>query len=232
MQHSLLAQIFARDPRKLARFPEVPLDQALAALQQLQVTLLELKSAPPAAPAPAAPSIGSMPPVVPAEESALPAETKSAAVPVAPAPSETFLEEMGSSMSSLATQVWRARNRIIDPDTGEPREEMRRVHRHVEGALDSLREMGLVINDWMKQPYDSGLPVKVLTFQPASDVQRDTVLEATRPTVIWKDRLLQMGEVIVGIPQTTEAAASPSIEEPSPSRPDEPPSQNTEAPSP
>jgi hypothetical protein len=180
----------------------------------LQSTLQELISVPPFEQISTPPSIGSMPPVVPAEleapapvpvEAAAP-EPVSAPVPVAvPVPNDAYLDELGSSMASLATQVWRARSRIIDPATGEPREEMRRVHRHVEGAFESLAEMGLVINDWMNQPYDSGLPVKVLTFQPASDVQRDTVLEATRPTVIWKERLLQMGEVIVGIPQSTEA---------------------------
>jgi len=217
MQHSLLAQILARDPRKLARFPDVPLDQALAALQQLQSTLQELISAPPFEHISTPVSIGSMPPIIPAElEAPAPVEVPAPEPVSAPAPvvvpvsSDAYLDELGSSMASLATQVWRARSRIIDPATGEPREEMRRVHRHVQGALDSLTEMGLVINDWLNQPYDSGLPVKVLTFQPASDVQRDTVLEATRPTVIWKERLLQMGEVIVGIPQSTEAPPPPS----------------------
>lgn len=225
MQHSLLAQIFARDPRKLARFPDVPLDQALTALQQLQVAIEELKSAPPPAPALSTPPIGSMPPVVPVEtptpapaEPGVPA-TSAAEVSAASEPAasrvtvpahETQLEEWGGSLAGLATQVWRARNRIVDPATGEPREEMRRVFRHVEGALESLSQMGLVIKDWVQQPYDSGLPVKVLTFQPDSNVQRDTVLEATRPTVIWKDRILQMGEVIVGIPQSTEATPTTS----------------------
>jgi hypothetical protein len=108
-------------------------------------------------------------------------------------------------LAALATQVWRARIRIIDPETGEPREEMRRIHRHIEGAFESFGQIGLTINDWLNQPYDPGLPVKVLTFQPTPELQRDTVLEAVRPTVIWKDRLLQMGEVIVGIPQNAEA---------------------------
>lgn len=215
MQHSLLAQIFARDPRKLARFPDVPLDQALTTLQHLLATLEELSSLSLSPPPPALSSIGSMPPVVPVEEMA-PADTPAPALAPAPAPapvtvvsSEAYLDELGGSMAALATQVWRARNRIIDPETGEPREEMRRLHRHVEGAFEALREMGLQINDWLKQPYDSGLPVKVLTFQPTSDVQRDTVLEATRPTVIWKERLLQMGEVIVGIPQSQSTEVPP-----------------------
>jgi hypothetical protein len=90
--------------------------------------------------------------------------------------------------------------KTVDPATGEPREEMRRVHRHIEGALEVLKQMGLTINDWVNQPYDAGLPVKVLAFQPAPGVERDTILETVRPTVMWKNRLVQLGEVVVGTP--------------------------------
>ncbi len=183
MEYSLLAQIFARDPRKEVRFPDVPLDQALAVLGQLEMIMQELRAVPPAAQPPAATPLEPMPPVVPVPD---------------------VLAAMDGSMAGLATQVWRSRNRIIDPATGEPREEMRRVHRHIEGAFEIFTEMGLSIKDWLNQPYDAGLPVKVLTFQPTPGIERDTVLEAVRPTVIWKDRLLQMGEVIVGIPQSPE----------------------------
>jgi len=203
----------ARDPRKVVRFPDVPLDQALVSLQQLQDAIQELLGAPMPPPSPEPASIGSMPPVVPVpaviEETPPPAEPaplsepKPEPVPTATAASES-LDAVSGLLAGLATQVWRARNRIIDPETGEPREEMKKIHRHVDGAFETLAQMGLTINDWVKQPYDAGLPVKVLTFQPTSDVQRDTVLEAVRPSVIWKERLLQMGEVIVGIPPSAE----------------------------
>jgi len=110
------------------------------------------------------------------------------------------MEALSGSLAGLATQVWRAKVRIIDPETGAPREEMRRVYRHIESAYDVFGQMGLTIKDWMNQPYDAGLPVKVLAFQPTPGLERDTVLESVRPSVIWKDRLLQLGEVIVGIP--------------------------------
>lgn len=201
MQHSLLAQIMARDPRKLVRFPDVPLDQALVALHQLETTLQKLKAAPTP---PAPPPRESMPPVVPAVTPDPDPVQESMPVPAAALAASEDLEVLSSSLTALATQVWRARVRIIDPATGEPRDEMRRIHRHIEGAFEAFNQLGLTINDWINQPYDTGLPVKVLTFQPTPDLQRDTVLEAVRPTVIWRDRLLQMGEVIVGTPQTTE----------------------------
>ncbi len=123
------------------------------------------------------------------------------AQPPAPAgPSADDTEGLAAAFGGLATQVWRAYGKTVDPATGQPREEMRRVHRHIEGALHVLKQMGLTINDWVNQPYDAGLPVKVLTFQPAPGVVRDTILETVRPTVMWKNRLVQLGEVVVGTP--------------------------------
>ena len=107
----------------------------------------------------------------------------------------------GQSVASFAVATNRTWN---DSNSGEPREETRRVFRHVEAACEVFQQMGVVIKDWLKQPYDAGLPVKVITFQPTPQIQRDTVIEAVRPTVIWKDQLLQMGEVIVAIPENTE----------------------------
>ena len=133
------------------------------------------------------------------------AEQKPAAAPEAPPrPEAVGSDELSPALGGLATQVWRAFGKTVDPATGQPREEMRRVHRHIEGALDMLKQMGLTMNDWVNQPYDAGLPVKVVSFQPTPGLERDTVIEAVRPTVIWKDRLLQLGEVVVGTPQISE----------------------------
>ena len=166
MSFPLLAQIFARDPRKQVRFPELPVDEALTAVRRLEAALRE----------PQAPS------------------------QAAPGPAADDPEGLSTAFGGLATQVWRAMGKTVDPATGEPREEMRRVHRHIEGALEVLKQMGLTINDWVNQPYDAGLPVKVLAFQPAPGVERDTILETVRPTVMWKNRLVQLGEVVVGTP--------------------------------
>jgi len=159
----LWAQIFARDPRTLVRFPDLPIDAALAEL---------------------------------AEISGMPATPQAPAA--APAGAEN--EQLPQALSSLATHLWRAKGKLVDPATGEPREESRRIYRHVEAALETFSQLGVTMNDWLNQPYDPGLPVKVLTFQPTPDLTRDTVVEATRPTVMWNDRLLQLAEVIVGIP--------------------------------
>jgi hypothetical protein len=170
-EHSLLAQIFARDPRKLARFPDLPLEQALVELDGIRHAL--------AASAPAAP-------------------------PAAAAAPPALDDAMGQAIGSLATSVWRAKTKMVEPDSGEPREEMRRAYRHVQSALEALQELGVTLKDEANQPYDSGLPVKVITFQPTPGLAHDTILEVVRPTVIWRDQLLQMGEVVVGIPENSD----------------------------
>ena len=153
--------VFAPDPRRIVRFPDPPLDQALADLEKIQ-------SAPAPAPAPTADT---------------------------PAPA---LDQI----AAIATHVWRAKSKLIDPESGQPREETKRTYRHIESTLDALAQMGVVIRDQLNEPYDPGLPVNVLTFQPMPGLSRDTIVEVLRPTIIWQDRVLQVGEVIVGTPET------------------------------
>jgi hypothetical protein len=152
---SFFAQVFARDPRRIVRFPEAPIDQALADWKKIQD---------------------------------------------APAPAATAATPEMDQIAAIATHVWRAKSKLIDPASGQPREESRRIYRHIESTLDALAQMGVVIQDQLNEPYDPGLPVNVLTFQPMPGLSRDTIVEVVRPTVIWQERVLQIGEVIVGTP--------------------------------
>ena len=161
--------LLAKDPRALVRFPDAPVDAAMAEWSAFQDSM----SAP-----------------------------KESAVPDQAAARE--IEAMMTSLCQVATNIWRAKTKMVDPVTQEPKEETRRLYRHVEGAMEGFAQMGLQINDLLNQPYDAGLPVKVLTYQPTPGVTRDTIIEVVRPSVLWKDRLLQVGEVVVGIPINLE----------------------------
>lgn len=163
--HSIFAQLLAKNPRRHARFPDVPLDQALREFAALQEKAAEPTPAPPAA-------------------------DPAAVDPASP---------LSGAIASVMTNLWRARLKLVDAVTGEPKEETRRVHRHIEGALETFQQLGVTITELMNQPYDAGLPVKVLTFQPMPGIERDTIVEVVRPTIIWQDTLLQMGEIVVGI---------------------------------
>lgn len=182
---TFLQQVFARDPRRIARLPEVPVDRAMEELRRWPTT------------APAAPT-----PAVSNASATFAPTAASTAVSGSPFAADTA----GAALGNLATHIWRAKNKMVDPKTGLPHDEAKRAYRHVEAAIEALLQMDVTMKDWLHQSYDAGLPVKVLTFQPTPGITRDTVIEAIRPAVIWKDQLLQLGEVVVGIPDNASAS--------------------------
>jgi hypothetical protein len=104
------------------------------------------------------------------------------------------------SYAAIATHAWRAKGRLIDLDTGEPKEGMERVYRHIEGILQALEEDNVSIKDYVGGIYDTGMAVKALAFEPTPGINREMVKETIRPTIIFNNQVLQLGEVIVGTP--------------------------------
>ena len=91
---------------------------------------------------------------------------------------------------------------MVDPDTGEAKEEMKRVYRHIEAIFDALKEIGFETIDPTGRPYDSGMALKVISFEQTPGLAEEEIKETIKPSVVWQGRLIQMGEVIVGTPQT------------------------------
>jgi hypothetical protein len=80
------------------------------------------------------------------------------------------------------------------------REEMKRVHRHIEAMFESFREMGLEIKDHTGEIFDYGLPLNVVTTQPTPGITKERVLETLKPTIYWQEQMIQMGEVVIATP--------------------------------
>ena len=106
------------------------------------------------------------------------------------------------ALAAIATSAWRARTRMVDPDTGQAKEEMKRVYRHIEAIFDALKEIGVETIDPMGRPYDSGMALKVISFEQTPGLAEEKIKETIKPSVVWQGRFIQMGEVIVGTPQT------------------------------
>lgn len=104
-------------------------------------------------------------------------------------------------LAEVATGLWRLRQRMVDPDTGHPLEEMRRAFRHLESVWDALAAAGVEIQDHTGMPFRDGLSLDVLAFQPTAGVERERVIETIKPSVYLKGRPIQMGQVIVGTPE-------------------------------
>lgn len=115
---------------------------------------------------------------------------------------EEVSKPIEQALSIIATNAWRARNKMVDADNGETKEEMKRVYRHIEAQFDALSQIGIEVRDLRGRTYDAGMALKVISFEPQPGLTKDEVVEMIKPTVIRNGQLIQMGEVIVGTPQS------------------------------
>lgn len=141
---------------------------------------------------------------VPVTVETVPAPTAEAApapVPVVetvPADSTDLPDEV---VAAIATDVWRTRRKIGDgQDRDQPREQ-RQAARHLRAVWDRLAEAGVEIQEHERVPFDLGMMLDVLAYQDDPDVTKETILETVRPSVYRGERCIQVGQVIVAVPE-------------------------------
>ncbi len=93
--------------------------------------------------------------------------------------------------------AWRLKKKMTDSKSGEPLTEMNRAYRHLESVLLTLEKEGVEIQDHDGQPFDAGLSIKVLAYQPTPNIEKEYVLETIKPSIYLKGDRILMGEVIV-----------------------------------
>ena len=108
-----------------------------------------------------------------------------------------------TSFADLGCAAWKLRQKIFDKVTGEPKEELRHLARHITVICERLSELGLQVQDHTGNAFDSGQSLEVLAFQPTRGISRETVIETVRPTVYFSGKRILMGQVIVGTPDNT-----------------------------
>jgi hypothetical protein len=113
-------------------------------------------------------------------------------------------ENVVKGMADIATNVWKAKIKMLDGASGEVRDEMKRVYRNIESVLESLDEMGLELKDHTGDAFDYGLPLKVITTQATQGITRENVIETIKPTIYWQQQIIQMGEVVIATPDSAE----------------------------
>jgi hypothetical protein len=109
-------------------------------------------------------------------------------------------ENVIKAMAVIATNAWKAKARMLDPASGEVRDDMKRVYRHIEAIFQAFGDMGLEIKDHTGDPFDYGLPLHVVTTQPTPGLTTERVLETIKPTIYWQRQVLQRGEVVIATP--------------------------------
>lgn len=111
--------------------------------------------------------------------------------------------EFPQFLAKLSTGLWRLKQNMVKPGTDEPLDEMRRAWRHFASLWDLLAENEIEIRDHTGSPYQAGMVVGVVAFQPTEGVTHEQIVETIRPTVYYKKQILQVGEVIVASPPAT-----------------------------
>src|ERR1019366_347264 len=110
--------------------------------------------------------------------------------------------KIAKGMADIATHVWRAKAKMLDATSGEVKEDMKRVYRHVEGVIDALKQMDIEIKDHTGDAFDYGMPLTVVTSQPTEGITREIIVETLRPTIYWQNNIVQRGEIVLGTPVT------------------------------
>lgn len=114
---------------------------------------------------------------------------------------ETEIDKHLRLLADIVNGLWRLKNKMVDEETSEPLDEMRKAFRHFESIWDALKSAGININEHEKNSaFDSGLALNVLSFQPMNGLNREIIIETIKPSISYKDRPIQTGQVIVGTP--------------------------------
>jgi len=119
--------------------------------------------------------------------------------------SSTIPENVVKVLISSATNIWRVRSRITVPETAETKQEisqddLKKLSRYVDSIVESLVSIGIEIKDRTGEPFDYGLPEKVITAEPQAGISKEIVRETIRPTIYWGNQIVQQGEVVIATP--------------------------------
>jgi hypothetical protein len=119
----------------------------------------------------------------------------------APAQAE-LIDFLIDLLREVGTGLWRLRQRMVEPESGQARDEMRRAYRQLENLWDTLAQAGLRIHDHTGEqiPEYGATALKIIAYEPAPEAAHGFVVETVKPTIYFMDQMIQMGETIVGAP--------------------------------
>jgi hypothetical protein len=120
-----------------------------------------------------------------------------------PDPSQPLDQMPVALIKEIGTNLWRLKKKLVQPASVQPSEEMRAAYRHMEALWDALAEADIKILDHTgeKMPKIGVVALKVLAYQPNPNITYEQVQETIKPSIYLKQRMIQMGEVIVSKPQ-------------------------------
>lgn len=105
------------------------------------------------------------------------------------------------TLASIATYTWKAKSRLEDVGGVEQSEVLKRVSGDIGRIWNVLvDDLGLEIKGHTGDFFDYGLPLKVVTTQPTAGITKERVIETIKPTIYWRNKIIQRGEVVIATP--------------------------------
>jgi len=108
-------------------------------------------------------------------------------------------EELLDMVADIATLIWRVQKRLYN--IGKLPKELNRISRDLESTEHALNQGGIEIKDHTGQDYVTGMSLRVIASQPLENISSNKIIETLRPTIYYKDKIIQKGEVVIGVPQ-------------------------------
>jgi hypothetical protein len=118
---------------------------------------------------------------------------------VEPTPAPSDLDDR--AVADIATNMWRVLKRFSDNGDGELSKAQRMATRNLTAMSDRLSTAGVRVQDHDGMPWDPGMSLKAIAYEPRPNLGRETVVETVRPTVYRGGQCIQFGHVIVGVPE-------------------------------
>ena len=109
-------------------------------------------------------------------------------------------QDMFKLLAQAATGIWRTAQKVEKSGMDHMGDELRRISRPLESTLMKIEQSGVRISDLTGTPYVVGMVEKVMAFQPTGGLEREMIIETVKPTIFYRDELIQVGEIIVGTP--------------------------------
>ena len=102
----------------------------------------------------------------------------------------------------VGTLVWRVQKRLSM--MGSPSKEFNRISRDIASTYDALSNKGIEIKDHNGQDYVHGMILRVVTSEPVKNLTQTQIIETLKPTIFYREKIVQMGEVIIGVPEKNQ----------------------------
>jgi hypothetical protein len=104
--------------------------------------------------------------------------------------------------ADLATCLWRLRQKLAAPGTDDALPGMEQAWRHFESAWAVLADAGFRVAAHDGEPVPEGgvYALRTIATETVPGLARAQVLETIKPSIYLHDRVVQPGEVVVGVP--------------------------------